>query len=104
MEGVGVVANAVNAYDLSSIPEDYVKLFVGQLPLALDQDGVKKVFSEFGAIEDVYILRDRLTKASKGAGFVKFTRRSDADRAIAALHNKVSLDQVFVDLQLSCQR
>ena len=75
-------------------PVEWVKLFVGQLPLAMDEAGMKAVFSEFGKVEDVYILRDRQTRNSKGAGFVKYTKRSDGDRAIEKMHNRVSLDQV----------
>jgi len=53
-----------------------------------------KVFEPYGAMTDVLILRDRATGHSQGCGFISFMHKDSADRAIAALNEKVSLDAV----------
>mmetsp|Transcript_25331 Transcript_25331/g.59763 ORF Transcript_25331/g.59763 Transcript_25331/m.59763 type:complete len:266 (+) Transcript_25331:1-798(+) len=52
---------------------------------AADQD-VLALFSPFGQVKEVHILRDRATGASKGCAFVKFEEREAAIAAIAALN------------------
>ena len=64
-----------------------VKLFVGQIPKTLEEDGVREVFKEFGEIAEVVILRDRRTGMHQGCCFVKFVGMASAQAAIQALHN-----------------
>jgi RNA recognition motif-containing protein len=64
------------------------KLFVGQLPKHMNEDELKKLFESFGELSEVVILRHRMTKDSKGCGFVTFKHTAEADRAIASLHNQ----------------
>jgi RNA recognition motif-containing protein len=45
------------------------------------------MFSAYGEVEDAFILKDQF-KRSKGFGFVTFTNDSDADTAIAEMHEK----------------
>jgi RNA recognition motif-containing protein len=48
------------------------KIFVGGLPVPLDEKELKRVFSTFGAITDIVIIQDKNTKQSRGFGFVEF--------------------------------
>ena len=51
-----------------------LKLFIGQLPYSCDEKKLHSVFSEFGEIHDLVILKDRNTGASKGtADFNRIT-------------------------------
>ena len=42
------------------------KLFVGQLPRSFEEDDLFPIFKDFGEIQELVILRDRQSGASKG--------------------------------------
>ncbi|KAF9007088.1 hypothetical protein BDQ17DRAFT_1351415 [Cyathus striatus] len=52
-------------------------LFIGQLPYSADEADVSAVFSEFGELRDVHILRER-DGSSRGIAFVAFENVDDA--------------------------
>jgi len=58
------------------------KIYVGNLSYKATEDEVRDTFAEFGAIEQVALIRDRATNQPKGFGFVTF---ESADAAQAAL-------------------
>ncbi|XP_057992907.1 flowering time control protein FCA [Hevea brasiliensis] len=61
------------------------KLFVGSLNRQASEKEVEEIFSPYGHVEDVYLMRDEL-KQSRGCGFVKYSDREMALRAINALN------------------
>ncbi|XP_010259243.1 PREDICTED: flowering time control protein FCA-like isoform X2 [Nelumbo nucifera] len=61
------------------------KLFVGCLNRQATEKEVEEIFSPYGRVEDVYIMRDEL-KQSRGCGFVRFSHRDMAEAAINALN------------------
>ncbi|KAJ4968185.1 hypothetical protein NE237_014886 [Protea cynaroides] len=60
------------------------KLFVGSLHRDATEKEVEEIFSPYGQVEDVYIMRDE-RKQSRGCGFVKFSHRDMAAAAISGL-------------------
>ncbi|KAL2338933.1 hypothetical protein Fmac_013379 [Flemingia macrophylla] len=58
------------------------KLFVGSLNKQATVKEVEEIFSKYGRIEDVYLMRDE-KKQSRGCGFVKYSHR---DMALAAIN------------------
>ncbi|KAJ0984334.1 hypothetical protein J5N97_002690 [Dioscorea zingiberensis] len=61
------------------------KLFVGSLNKQATEKEIEEIFSPYGHVEDVYIMRDDL-KQSRGCGFVKFSGREMAIAAMTALN------------------
>ncbi|KAL1334958.1 flowering time control protein FCA isoform X1 [Arachis hypogaea] len=61
------------------------KLFVGSLNKQATVKEVEEVFSKYGRVEDVYLMRDE-KKQSRGCGFVKYSHRDMALAAINALN------------------
>lgn len=45
---------------------DAIKMFVGQLPKGWNENDVKKYFESFGQIYLINVLRDKVTKQSRG--------------------------------------
>ncbi|KDO24519.1 hypothetical protein SPRG_10334 [Saprolegnia parasitica CBS 223.65] len=62
-------------------------LYVSMLPYAYTNNDVAQLFTGFGKIARVTILRDRETRASRGVAFVQFAQPADCARACAAMHN-----------------
>jgi len=63
-----------------------VKLFVGGLAWATDDDALRSKFEEFGQVEDAVVIRDRETGRSRGFGFVTYSGSDHADEAIRNLN------------------
>lgn len=66
-----------------------MNIYVGQLPYSVTEEDLKSMFTEFGELESVKIISDRMTGRSKGFGFVEMPSNSDADKAIKALNGKM---------------
>ena len=49
---------------------DSVKLFVGQLPKQMNEQQLVEVFSEAGTVYEINIIKDKLTKQSRGMRFL----------------------------------
>ncbi|ELW63766.1 RNA-binding protein 45 [Tupaia chinensis] len=49
---------------------------------------LRERFSPFGEIQDIWVVRDKHTKESKGIAFVKFARSSQACKAMEEMHGQ----------------
>ena len=64
-----------------------IRLFVGNIPNRLKEGDVRRVFEERGyKIDDVYIVKDRMTGYSRGFGFVNFETTLSDEELIAQLN------------------
>lgn len=63
-----------------------MNMYVGNLSFSVSEDDLKEVFSEFGEIKSIKIIKDRYSGQSKGFGFVDMPSNSEADKAIKALN------------------
>lgn len=52
--------------------EDSVKLFVGQVPKHMTEPQLLTMFQEFALVDEVNIIRDKTTRASRGVFFFFF--------------------------------
>ena len=67
-----------------------MNIYVGQLPYNVNEDELRSIFSEFGEIANLNLIKDRFSGQSKGFAFVEMPNNSEADQAIKAL-NKSTL-------------
>lgn len=65
------------------------------MPKTTVEDELRTLFTPFGAIELVHVLRDRTTGESRAGGFVRFSDRTAGINAIEALHGKCLLEVVL---------
>jgi RNA recognition motif-containing protein len=49
--------------------EESVKLFVGQVPKHMTEDELLTLFKEFAIVDEVNIIKDKATRASRGSFF-----------------------------------
>ena len=72
---------------MSSAPSER-KVFVGGLPLGVDQSTLRDDFLPYGDIDDVFLPTDRATGQLRGFAFVTFKDGESAHKAAGAMHNR----------------
>ncbi|KVI03909.1 Nucleotide-binding, alpha-beta plait [Cynara cardunculus var. scolymus] len=80
--------------------DDSVKLFVGQVPKHMTESQLSAMFEEFALVDEVNIIKDKATRASRGCCFVICPSREEADKAVDACHNKRTLPGASCPLQV----
>jgi len=63
-----------------------VNIYVGNLPYNTTEEDLMTLFSEYGEVKSVSIIKDRDTNRSRGFGFVEMSEQAEAEAAIAALN------------------
>lgn len=62
------------------------KLYVGNLPHAVDNSELQSIFEAHGTVESAQVIMDRYTGRSKGFGFVEMASENEAKSAIEAMN------------------
>lgn len=62
------------------------KLYVGNLPYSVTEEGLSAKFAEHGTVESAKLITDRDTGRSKGFGFVEMSTDAEAQAAIDRLN------------------
>jgi RNA recognition motif-containing protein len=65
-----------------------MNIYVGNLNYNLSEDELEKVFTPYGEVTSVKIIRDKYTDQSKGFGFIEMANDADAQKAIDDLDGK----------------
>ena len=68
-----------------------MNLFVAGLPYDVDNDELKAIFEEYGAVSSAKVILDKETHKSRGFGFVEMSDNAEAKKAIDGL-NGAQLD------------
>lgn len=63
-------------------------IYVGNLNYKATENDLGALFAEYGNVESVKIIKDKMTGRAKGFAFVDMSDDEAANRAIEALHNK----------------
>ncbi|XP_061176216.1 CUGBP Elav-like family member 2 isoform X3 [Saccostrea echinata] len=96
-----VSVRTMNGQVQKSEPDpDAIKMFVGQIPRSMDENDLRKMFEEFGAVYQLNVLRDKATGQSKGCCFVTFYTRKAALDAQNALHNIKTMSGMHHPIQM----
>lgn len=71
-------------------------IFVGSLPFKIKSDQLKALFEEFGEVESVKIIIDKITRQNKGFGFVVMPNHHEAKLAIESLNGKEIMGRTII--------
>lgn len=64
-----------------------MKLYVGNLPYSIDEDGLKDLFAGF-EVSEATIIKDKMSGRSKGFGFVTIQDDESAKKAVSEMNGK----------------
>ncbi|KAK7944364.1 hypothetical protein WMY93_000092 [Mugilogobius chulae] len=78
------------------------KMFVGGLSWQTTQERLQEYFGKFGDVKDCTVMRDPLTKRSRGFGFVTYQDQTGVDKVLA--QSKHELDSKTIDPKLAFPR
>ncbi len=67
----------------------------------LSSDDLRSTFEKYGAVEDVWVVKDKYTKESRGVAYIKFSKMSEATLAVEEMDGK-SIDQDSKPIKVSC--
>lgn len=62
-----------------------MKIYVGNLPFKTTEADLSEAFGRFGHVASASIISDKVTKRSRGFGFVEMTNEDEAHAAIKAM-------------------
>jgi len=65
-----------------------MNIFVGNLTNDVTEEDLTNLFSEFGQVKSVKIIRDMFTQQTKGFGFVEMPGLAEAQKAINDINTK----------------
>ncbi|GAB4304103.1 MAG: RNA-binding protein [Marinilabiliales bacterium] len=63
-----------------------MNIYVGNLDYNLKENQLEEIFSEYGEVSSVKIIRDRDTGRAKGFGFIEMPDDNEAQSAMDALN------------------
>jgi hypothetical protein len=87
MTGMGSNNNSSRSKDqIDQKVVDDCSLFIGDLHINCQEEEVQELFSSFGEVTSVKIMRSLETGRNLSYGFVSFLNKEDADEAIKGLH------------------
>lgn len=64
------------------------KLYIGNLPYSTTDENLEQVFSRWGSVASVKIIKDRETGRSRGFGFIEMESEDAAEDAIRNMHGQ----------------
>ncbi|CAG9782418.1 unnamed protein product [Diatraea saccharalis] len=107
----------VNKYDQSEVStqderkrtklndaEDGLTVFIMNIPFSVDDDQLRQFVERFAPVSYALVCVDRLTEHSKGSGFVKFTKKEDADNFLALPAEQLRLEGQVLQVKPALNR
>jgi cold-inducible RNA-binding protein len=65
-----------------------MNIFVGNLSKEVTEDDLQNLFSEFGSVRNVKVIKDLFSGESKGFGFLEMPGLAEAQKAINELNTR----------------
>jgi RNA recognition motif-containing protein len=65
-----------------------MNIYVGNLPRTATEESVRSLFSQFGDVSSVKLIKDKFTGSPKGFGFIEMSSSNEANAAISSLNGQ----------------
>lgn len=79
------------------------KIYIGNLSYSTTEQTIRDLFSKFGSVNSVDVIKDRDTGSSKGFAFVEMAVQSEASKAISGL-NGTNLEERVITVNFARPR
>ncbi|MCA0430233.1 MAG: RNA-binding protein [Bacteroidetes bacterium] len=73
-----------------------MNIFVSNISFKVREQALSELFSQYGQVTNVRIIKDKETRRSKGYGFVEMENDSEAQNAINALNGTMHFERNIV--------
>lgn len=73
-----------------------MNIFISNISFKVREQALQELFSQYGEVTSVRIIKDKETHRSKGYGFVEMANDSEALAAINALNGTIHYDRNIV--------
>lgn len=73
-----------------------MNIYVGNLPFNATEEEVQALFTPFGTVTSVALIKDKMTGQPRGFGFVEMSDDTEAQKAITALNGKEFKNRAMV--------
>lgn len=81
-----------------------MNIYVGNLPHSVNEEELRTMFTEFGEVGSINLVKDRFSGQSKGFGFVDMPNNSEADVVIKSLNKSTLHGRTIKVIQAEPQR
>eukprot|EP01032_Pedospumella_encystans_P018286 gene18286-20822_t len=78
------------------------KIFIGGLSYSTDEEKLKKYFKQYGTVQDAVVMKDPVSKRSRGFGFITFVEVASVDNALD--HEPHTIDSRKVEAKRAVPR
>lgn len=79
----------INNFGILSREDKVTTIYIGNMSFNKDEFAIKKLFSKYGKVTYIRLVRDTKTLKSKGFAFVQMPNQVDATRAIEKLNGMI---------------
>jgi RNA recognition motif-containing protein len=73
-----------------------MNLYVGNLPYGISENELKNLFTPYGQVKSVKIIKDNYSNQSKGFGFVEMGSNTEGQTAMQELNEKSVQDRRII--------
>lgn len=73
-----------------------MNIFVSNISFKVREQALQELFSQYGEVSNVRIIKDKETRRSKGYGFVEMPNDTEANAAIEALNGTNHYERTIV--------
>lgn len=73
-----------------------MNIFVSNISFKVREQALSELFSQYGEVTSVRIIKDKETKRSRGFGFVEMANDEDAQKAIDSLNGAEHYERAIV--------
>jgi RNA recognition motif-containing protein len=71
------------------------KIYIGNIAYNATEEDINELFSKYGEIKSLKIIKDSITGRSRGFGFIEMANENDAKDAISALNGKTFMEKTL---------
>jgi len=80
-----------------------MNLYVSNFGYTVNDEDLKKIFSEYGEVSSAKVIMDNFNGSSRGFGFVEMPNDEEGQKAIENLHNS-DIEEHKISVQLAKPR